>query len=115
MQGRSFYPGTPEPIMDMDLVVTFVFVATIVLIIVGGIVLFPIARKLGHFLEEAARERAAARGRGDSAMLGSAPPDLADTLARMEDRLEAIATRQAFVERLIEERPTRTLESAPRD
>lgn len=101
--------------MDMDLVVIFGFIATIVLIIVGGIVLYPIAKKLGHFLEEAARERAESRRRGEVGALAPAPPDLAKTLARMEDRLEAIATRQAFVERLLEERPSGTLESTTRE
>ncbi len=98
--------------MDMDLVVTFAFVATIVLIIVAGIVSFPIARKLGHFLEEAARERAETRLKGGTGrMLAAAPPDLAETLARLEDQLERIETRQAFVERLVEERPAAALES----
>jgi len=102
--------------MDMDLVVIFGFIASVVLIIVGGIVLYPIAQKLGHFLEEAARERAETRASGPGRReLPAAPADLAETLARLEAQLERIADRQAFVERLVEERPARTLEGAKRD
>lgn len=102
--------------MDMDLAIIFGFIATIVLIIVGGIVLYPIARKLGHFLEEAARERAAERLRsGPSRELVTGLPDVGDTLARIDERLERIETRQAFVERLVEERPVRTIESGERE
>lgn len=102
--------------MDMDLVVIFGFIASIVLIIVGGVVLYPIAQKLGHFLEEAARERAEGRLRGGSGTeFVAAPPGVGDTLARIDERLERIEARQAFVERLIEERPTGTLEGTRQD
>lgn len=102
--------------MDMDLAIIFGFIATIVLIIVGGIVLYPIARKLGHFLEEAARERAEERLRtGSSRELVTALPDVGDALARIDERLERIETRQAFVERLVEERPVRAIEGGERE
>ena len=102
--------------MDMDLVVIFGFIATIVLIIVGGIVLYPIAQKLGHFLEVAARERAEGRLRaGSSPEFLTALPDVGDSLARIDERLERIESRQAFVERLVEERPARTLEGGTRE
>lgn len=88
--------------MDMDLVIIFSFVATIVLIITTGIVVAPIARKLGHFLEEAARERAGRRMRG-AADPELSFPELHEILGRLEHRLERMEERQTFVERLLEE------------
>ncbi|MDX1393610.1 MAG: hypothetical protein R3195_04440 [Gemmatimonadota bacterium] len=102
--------------MDMDLIVIFTFVTMVVLIITAGVVLLPISRKLGTYLEEAAIERREARlaGLGPQVhgsahddgrrALAAAPPELMDTLARLESQLAGVAERQAFVERLLEER-----------
>ena len=102
--------------MDMDLIVIFTFVTMVVLIITAGVVLLPISRKLGTYLEEAAIERREARlagfkpgiegsARADGRhALPAAPPELLDTLARLENQLAGVAERQAFVERLLEER-----------
>ncbi|MDX1579038.1 MAG: hypothetical protein R3266_11155 [Gemmatimonadota bacterium] len=93
--------------MDMDLVVILSFVTGIVLIITVGIVFFPIARKLGHFLEEAAKERAerVARGAGRPAPLRpGAQEDIVQALTNLERRIGEVAERQAFTERLLEER-----------
>ena len=102
--------------MDMDLVVIFSFVTMVVLIITAGVVLFPIARKLGAYLEEAAIERKEARLAGFNPhihatapgearrALPEAPSELLDTLSRLESRLASVADRQGFVERLLEER-----------
>lgn len=92
--------------MDMDLVVVFAFVSTIVLIITGGIVLFPLSRKLAYFLEQAARDRAdrLAGGVGE-ALPGTAPNDrLLQTLSDLQDQVGQIAERQAFTEQLLERR-----------
>ncbi|WP_420616570.1 hypothetical protein [Candidatus Palauibacter sp.] len=92
--------------MDMDLVVVFAFVSTIVLIITGGIVLFPLSRKLAYFLEQAARDRAdrLAGGVGED-LPGTAPNDrLLQTLSDLQDQVGQIAERQAFTEQLLERR-----------
>lgn len=104
--------------MDMDLIVIFSFVVMVVLIITAGVVLFPISRKLGRYLEEAAIERREARlagfnphmhGQGPAQQpqpqaLQAAPPELLETLSRLEDQLGNVADRQAFVEQLLEHR-----------
>ncbi len=99
--------------MDMDLVVIFAFVSTIVLIITGGIVLFPISRKLGYFLEQATRERADRLASGvKEALPGPAANDrLLQTLSDLQDQVGQIAERQGFTEQLLEHRredPERT-------
>jgi len=91
----------------MDLVVIFTFVAMVVLIITAGVVLWPISRKLGVYLEEAAIERRESRLSGAKPMthqqaLPAAPQELLDTLSRMESQMSAVADRQAFVEELLE-------------
>ena len=95
--------------MDMDLVVIFSFVVMVVLIVTAGVVLWPISRKLGVYLEEAAIERRAARlsGAPQSSQphaLPAAPPELLEMLSRLEDQMSAVADRQAFVEQLLEEK-----------
>ncbi len=91
--------------MDMDLVLIFSFVSTVVLIITMGVVLFPITRKLGHFLEQTAKDRAA-RLTGDQPV--SIAPPVADQLVELMNSLESqvsyLTERQAFTERLLEER-----------
>ena len=96
--------------MDMDLVVIFTFVSMVVLIITAGVVLLPITRKLGVYLEEAAIERRNARLSGapagaEAPRLQAAPTGLLEVLGRLEDQIASVADRQAFVERLLEERP----------
>ncbi|MCZ0934647.1 MAG: hypothetical protein OXJ54_05635 [Gemmatimonadetes bacterium] len=93
--------------MDMDLVVIFAFISAIVLIITGGVVLLPISRKLGYFLEQAARDRAGRLGGGAKETLpGPAANDrLLQTLSDLQDQVGQLAERQAFTEQLLERRP----------
>lgn len=94
--------------MNMDLIVVFGFVATVVLIVTMGIVLFPISRKLGHFLEEAAKERAeriANRAANPPQALPSpVEQQLVTLLGNLEHQVSQLAERQEFTERLLEER-----------
>ena len=92
--------------MDMDLVVIFAFISTIVLIITGGIVLFPISRKLAHFLEQAARDRAGRLAEGVQEALPdpAATDGLRQALSHLQDQVGQIAERQAFTEQLLERR-----------
>ena len=94
--------------MNMDLVVVFGFVATVVLIVTMGIVLFPISRKLGHFLEEAARERAeriASRATGaQQALPSQVEQQLVNLMGSLEQQVSQLAERQEFTEKLLEER-----------
>jgi hypothetical protein len=101
--------------MDMDLVIIFAFVSTIVLIITAGVVLFPIARKLGYFLEQAARERAEKRvGTGERQQLPSGAYDeLLHALGSLETRVTQLAERQTFSEDLLEKRARPILSSSP--
>ncbi|MFV1987742.1 MAG: hypothetical protein ACC682_10695 [Gemmatimonadota bacterium] len=112
--------------MDLDLVVIFSFVVMVVLIITAGVVLLPISRKLGRYLEEAAIERREARlagfnprmrqGQAPPQALAAAPSELLDVISRLEEQLESVADRQAFVEQLLEERQAVEVEgSAPRE
>lgn len=99
--------------MDMDLLVGFAGLATIVLIITGGIVLFPLSRKLGYLLEQAARDRADRLAGGvQDALPGPAANDrVLQTLSELQDQVGQIAERQAFTEQLLERRlenPDRT-------
>ena len=104
--------------MDMDLVIIFGFVATIVFIITAGIVLFPIGRKLGFFLEQAARERAERRFPSAEAT-PQLPPggyeELIHALGSLETRVGQIAERQAFAEQLMGARSQSTLTGSSRD
>ena len=104
--------------MDMDLVVIFGFVATIVFIITAGVVLFPIGRKLGFFLEQAARDRAERRfpSAGATPQLPTGGyEELIHALGSLETRVEQIAERQAFAEQLMGSRSQPTLMDSPRD
>lgn len=93
-----------------ELIVIFSFISIIVLIITTGVTLFPITKKLGVYLEEAAFERRERRLSGGSRepqgtyALQAAPPELMETLARVEQQIASMADRQAFVEELIEGR-----------
>lgn len=101
--------------MNMDLVVIFSFISVVVLIITAGITLLPITKKLGVYLEEAAFERRENRLSGGSReqrqeyALQAAPPELIETLSRLEQQVASMADRQAFVEELIEKRPAAEL------
>ncbi len=92
--------------MDMNLVMVFAFVATLVLIITTGIILFPISRKLGYFLEQAARERA--ERLADATTQASLPSPQTDQMIELMSSLQSqigqLAERQAFTEHLLEER-----------
>lgn len=92
--------------MDMDLVIIFSFVTGIVLIITGGILLAPIARKLGIYLEAAAEERRTeALGPGAPRALPDAEAHrLAEALERIEQHVMALDERQQFTERMLEGR-----------
>lgn len=91
--------------MDMDLVLIFSFVSTLVLILTAGVILFPIARKLGYFLEQAARERAERITGSDPAALSAPAKDqLVEVLTSLEEQVGQLAERQAFTERLLEKR-----------
>ncbi len=105
----------------MDLIVIFSFVVMIVLIITAGVVLYPISRKLGRYLEEAAIERREARLSGHSShapqqhqqqAIAAPPPQFMEMLSRLETQLEGVADRQEFVERLLEEKQTEVQEGA---
>lgn len=92
--------------MDMDLVIIFSFVTGIVLIITCGILLAPIARKLGAYLEVAAEERRA-KTLGPGAPQALPDPEarrLAETLERIEKHVMALEERQQFTERMLETR-----------
>ena len=93
--------------MDMDLVVIFTFISTMVLIITGGVVLFPISRKLAYFLEQATRDRAdRLAGRVREALPGPAADDrVLQALSDLQDQVGQLAERQAFTEQLLERRP----------
>ena len=93
--------------MDMDLVVIFAFVSMVVLIVTGGVVLFPISRRLGYFLEQATRERADRLAGGvREALSGPAANDrLLRALSELQDQVAQLAERQAFTEQLLEHRP----------
>jgi hypothetical protein len=104
--------------MDMDLVVIFGFVATIVFIITAGIVLFPIGRKLGFFLEQAARDRVERRfpSAEDAPQLTPGGyEELIHALGSLETRVEQIAERQAFAEQLMGSRTQSSIPDPSRD
>ncbi len=89
--------------MDMDLVVIFGFVLAVVIVAMGGFVLYPIARKLGTFLEHVGQERSAnalAEKRAES--LPASFDALPETMDRLEAEMRELTERQAFVERLLE-------------
>ncbi len=102
----------------MDLVLIFSFIATIVLIITGGIVLLPIARRIGGMLGESAADRRALReGRAAAAettQLEEAVAQLARSLEDMDMRLDRLDERQAFTERLLETRADPSLPTSGR-
>ncbi|MCG8469367.1 MAG: hypothetical protein MJB57_14370 [Gemmatimonadetes bacterium] len=91
--------------MDMDLVVVLGFVLLVTITVTGGIVLFPISRKLGLFLEQAAKERA---DRLAARATGSPSSDVTEQLIQLMNNLESqvghLTERQAFTERLLETR-----------
>ena len=103
--------------MDMDLVITFAFVTTIILIITTGIVVFPMMRKLGHFLEEAARERARDRlaGEATASLPAGGHEELLHALGNLDQRIAELAERQTFTEELLSERAQARLETGQGD
>ncbi len=90
--------------MDMDLVVVFSFVALLALIITTGIIVFPISRKLGLFLEQAAKERANRIAGGQPAIATPVADQLIQLMSGLEEQVGRLAERQAFTERLLEEK-----------
>ena len=71
-----------------------------------GVILFPISRKLGFFLEQAAKERAERLARGVQAELPdpTSQRQLVEALTSIESQMGQLAERQTFTERLLEER-----------
>ncbi len=101
----------------MDLVLIFSFIATIVLIITGGIVLLPIARRIGGMLGESTADRRALReghAAAETAQLEEAVAQLARSLEAIDTRLERLDERQAFTERLLETRADPSLPTSGR-
>jgi hypothetical protein len=86
--------------MDLNLLVGLVFSLLITLSVVAGvagvILLKPVSRHLGEFLEAKAEERRALGGRGLEEMRR-----LFETLERLEGRMELLEERQDFTERLL--------------
>ncbi len=100
--------------MDMDLVLIFGFVASLVLILTVGVILFPIARKLGYFLEQAARERAERLATSIPEALPSPPNDqLIEVLTSIQTQVGELAERQTFTESLLEHRAEEPPPSLP--
>jgi hypothetical protein len=82
--------------MDWDFVLVATFLIVMTLIIVGGILLFPVSRKLGHLIEANLAEKRAA-GLPDA---GEARR-LAERLSAVEDQLRTVVERQRFVDELL--------------
>lgn len=102
--------------MNMDLVVIFGFIATIVFIITAGIVLFPIGRKLGFFLEQAARDRVEGRiprAKATPQLPPGGYEELIHALGSLETRVEQLTERQTFAEELMGSRDQPTLTDSP--
>lgn len=91
--------------MDMELVPILIFAVTSLLIIVGGVILFPIARRLGAYLEAQALERRGkASALGDSRELQQLLSNVSRSLESLETRLDQMDDRQNFLENLVETR-----------
>ena len=88
---------------NMDLIIIFSFISLVILIITTGIILFPISRKLGLFLEQAAKDRANRLASGQPASISSPVSDqLVQLMSSLESQVGHLAERQAFTERLLE-------------
>jgi hypothetical protein len=105
--------------MDMDLALILAFVVTSLFIVVGGIVLFPIARRLGAYLETLALERRKPQAPAlqDPTGLQEYLTGVSASLESIEGRLDLIDERQTFLEHLVENRsPERLAQGvAPKD
>ena len=86
---------------------TYITIAVILSGFIGalsGFALYPIARKLGNFLEHVGQERAE-RAIAKRQLAGSLPPSvgaLPETIDRLETEVRSLTERQARVERLLE-------------
>lgn len=76
--------------------------------IAGVLILRPISKKLGMLLEALARERMA-RATPARALDEAQLDRVTNALERLNNRLDLVDDRVAFVERLVEERPRRRL------
>lgn len=95
--------------MDIDLLLVFLFSTTVILLVCGSIVLFPISRRLGHFLEQRLHERDRFRLRtAEEELLGAA-------LERLESKLDSVMERQEFVEALVNQRSRPALRTVDSD
>jgi hypothetical protein len=82
--------------MDWDIVIAASFLIVMTLIIVGGILVYPISRKLGHLIEaNLAEKRAAGLPEAGEAQR------LAERLSAVEDQLRTVVERQRFVDELL--------------
>jgi hypothetical protein len=85
--------------IDYDLLIISVFSLLFFVIIGGTILLFPIARKLGHLLEARVEEKKGVA----AAPLEAQLRQLASRLDGIEAQLETVAERQEFLDRLLVE------------
>lgn len=84
--------------MDPFFLVVFTFVLLLVLLVGGVVLLFPVSRRLGAYLERLLDEG----GTGTKP-----PPELAEVRAELKDLRAAVhrlTEQQAFMESLLEER-----------
>ncbi len=89
--------------MDMELAMSFVFVLMLLLIIMGTIVTYPITRKLGAYLEQSVKERAAlAASQTPKRLESPLPDDQLSIIAALEDEVSRLSERQAFLEQIVE-------------
>jgi hypothetical protein len=85
------------------------------LCIAGVLILRPISKKLGLLIEALAKERLADSGAGSGSRAGRAGLDAAQidrvttALEQLNTRLDLVDDRMAFMERLMESRPTQRL------
>lgn len=79
--------------------------------VAGVLILRPVTKKLGLLMEAFARERMAAPAPGSAyARLDDAQVErIANTLDRLNSRIDLLDDRMAFMERLVESRPTQRL------
>lgn len=95
--------------MDPFILGMMIFTLIALVLIIGGIVTFPIFRRLGKALDRYLEAKQAGSGPG----AGEADA-LRKALATMDARLQALEDRQGFVEKLLEDRPRDRLPDAER-
>jgi len=91
----------PNDVAPMVMAVTFFVVTGLV------ILLRPISKKLGAYLEVLAEERRRSLGEQPATRLES--EQLARVIERLDDRLARLEERQEFTDRLLVERPRTAL------